>query len=280
MGNRKNAAIVLILIGFLTLLLPFHAPGSTSDDGQARHGARPGELFLAGNAMEDIALAKKAAKSNNKLMLVVMGGNWCHDSRALASRLYEQPLDAVIKENYETVFVDVGYLDKGRDVITSFGIPAYYATPTVLIVDPDSGQVINDNNRHQWANASEIGMDDSVAYFQLMASTDPVVSQADTETSEELRKLQDEIAMFEQRQADRLYKAYAVLSPMLLAYKNGEKDESFDKTWSEVRAFRYRVPADIDALETEAIQRVSAGETDIRLDYPIYPAFEWENKTP
>src|SRR5210317_356036 len=149
MGKRENATIVVILAGLLALLLPLHAPGSATDDRQASHDAIPGELYLAGNAMKDIALAKKAAISNNKLMLVIMGANWCHDSRALASRLHTQPLDAVIEERYETVFVDVGYLDKGRDVITSFGIPAYYATPTVLVVEPSSGQVINDKNRHQ-----------------------------------------------------------------------------------------------------------------------------------
>jgi hypothetical protein len=46
----------------------------------------------------------------------MMGANWCHDSRALASRIYEEPLSTIINEHYETLFVDVGYLENGRHI--------------------------------------------------------------------------------------------------------------------------------------------------------------------
>lgn len=237
-----------------------------------------GKRYIASDAMADVESATQLARHNGKRLLVVMGANWCHDSRALASQLYTQPLSDVISEHYELVFVDVGYLEKGRNVIVGFGVPAYYATPTVLIVDPVSGRLVNNENRHQWANAALIGMDESLAYFQMMAEIEPDDSQ--DVVPAELQKLLDEIRAFEQQQADRLFTAYAVLSPLLKAYDKGEDAGDFEATWNEVRDFRYQIPGDTAALQAEARQRVLAGETGIRLNYPVYPAFRWEDNSP
>ena len=127
-----------------------HASEHVSVDDSMVSAANSGELYLPSeDAMADLSAALDAARKSNRLLLVMMGANWCHDSRALASRVYEEPLGTTINEHYETLFVDVGYLENGRDVITSLGSHVYYATPTVLIVDPVSGQVINASNRHQ-----------------------------------------------------------------------------------------------------------------------------------
>ena len=205
-----------------------------------------------------------------------MGANWCHDSRALASRLQKEPLMSLVDESYETIFVDVGYLDKGKDVITSLGEPVYYATPTVLIVDPVSGQLLNVQNRHQWADANNISMEESVEYFRQFANSDPGSLQDSIEITAELQELLAEIDAFEQLQADRLYAAYGVLGPMLELYSNGERDKFSDKYWSAVRDFRYKVPADVNALRSQAYERVAQGDSNIKLEYPKYRAFPWE----
>ncbi|MGB5489115.1 MAG: hypothetical protein WBN06_17120, partial [Lysobacterales bacterium] len=217
-----------------------------------------------------------AARESNKLALVIMGANWCHDSRALAARIYEEPLSTTIDEQYEIIFIDVGYLEKGKDVITRLGIAAYYATPTVLIVEPVSGQVVNAGNRHQWANAASISMQESVAYFGQFTNTDLATLQGDEVIDEDLQHLLMEIDAFEQIQAERLYQAYAVLAPMLKAYKEGDKNAFSDATWNEVRDYRYKIPIDIEALRAEARTRVAAGETDIKLAYPVYRSFSWD----
>jgi len=236
--------------------------------------AKSGERYLpAENVMLELSAARQNARENDKLLLVIMGANWCHDSRALASRIYKKPLSKLIAEHYETIFIDVGYLEKGKDVINSLGLPVYYATPTVLIVDPVSGQLLNRKNRHQWANAANISMQDSVEYFQQMSKTGPAETN---EISESLQLLLAEVDAFEQLQADRLYEAYAMLGPMLRAYKEGDKEAFSKARWNEVREFRYEVPADLDTLRAEAYQRSSAGETNIKLNYPRYPAFSWE----
>jgi len=281
--NTTRSMIYFLLTPLLSAGLSVagmvHASESVSTDDSTLSAAKSGELYLPSeDAMADLSVALDAARNSNRLLLVMVGANWCHDSRALASRVYEEPLSTTINEHYETLFVDVGYLENGRDVITSLGSPVYYATPTVLIVDPVSGQVINASNRHQWANAASISMEESLEYFRQFANTDLESLQNEQEVDEDLQLLLLEIEAFEQLQADRLYEAYAVLAPMLRAYKAGDKEAFSEETWNEVRDFRYRIPADVEALRTEARQRVAAGETDIKLNYPVYPAFPWDSQ--
>ena len=248
-------------------------------DDSAKSAAKPGELYLpSDDAMADLAEALEAARNSNRLLLVMMGANWCHDSRALASRVYELPLSTTINEHFETLFVDVGFLENGKDVISSLGSPVYYATPTVLIVDPLSGRVINASNRHQWANAASISMEESLEYFREFANTDLTSFQNEQVVDANLQQLLIEIEAFEQLQADRLYEAYAVLAPMLRAYKAGDKEAFSEETWNEVRDFRYKIPADVETLQTEARARVANGETNIKLNYPVYPAFSWDSQ--
>jgi hypothetical protein len=241
------------------------------------HAADSGSLYLpSADAMADVDRAMVSARDADKLVLVVMGANWCHDSRALASRLYQQPLKSLIEEHYETVFVDVGYLDQGREVISSIGPPVYYATPTVLIVDPVSRRLVNADDRHQWGHADTISMEESVDYFVQMSAADRISIRAEQDPAGELQELLSAIDSFERLQAERLYAAYRIIGPMLEAYKAGEAPEQFDAYWEEVRAYRMRVPEDIDALRREAKKRVAAGESDIRLNYPEYAKFTGE----
>lgn len=274
--------ITYFLLGVVLSTGFIHAPVLLAADGGGTTKAEPapaqsGTMYLpSDDPMAELAAKLNTAKENNKRLLVVMGGNWCHDSRALASRLYEEPLGTTIEAHYETLFVDVGYLQKGKEVITSLGIPVYYATPTVLIVNPDTGRVINAHNRHQWGDAATISMADSLEYFRQFADIELSTSQNETVVDAQLQELLTEIGVFEQEQADRLYGAYAVLAPMLRAYKEGDRGAFSDELWNEVRDFRYKVPVDLDALRAQARAGVAAGETDVKLNYPVYPAFSWD----
>ena len=118
-------------------------------------------------------------------------------------------------------------------------------------------------------------MEESLEYFRQFANTDLTSLQNEQETDEELQQLLIEIDAFEQLQADRLYEAYTVLAPMLRAYKAGDKEAFSEETWNEVRDFRYKIPADIKTLQTEARARAATGESNIKLNYPVYPAFSW-----
>lgn len=281
MTNFKPLLSSIIAVSMsLTLFASVHALAE-DDTSAEKPDSTPeelGELYLPSHdPMAAVAAVIEAAKKNDKLALVIMGANWCHDSRGLASRFHQEPMKTVIDENYETIFVDVGYLNKGKSIIESLGPPVYYATPTVLIIDPVSGQMVNENNRHQWADAFSISMEDTVAYFEQMAAVDLAPLRAGNQESADLQQLLDEIDKFEQTQADRLYKAYAILGPMLKEYKEGNKEAFSESTWDEVRDFRYKVAADIDDLREQAREREAAGESNVALIYPTYPPFSWDN---
>jgi hypothetical protein len=146
----------------------------------------------------------------------------------------------------------------------------------VLIVDPLSRQVLNADNRNQWGNAYTISMKESVDYFTQFSEAGQSALQSDDEPDENLQKLLADIEAFEEIQAARLYEAYAVLTPMIKAYKGGDDKAFSEKTWNEVRDYRFKVSEDVVALRAEARERVAAGETDIQLSYPVYPAFSWD----
>lgn len=225
--------------------------------------------------LADVQEALSRAGENNRLALVVLGANWCHDSRALAARLHRTPLAEVIEQNYELVLVDVGFYEQGRAVTQQFGVAHYYATPTVLIVDPAGGRLVNDEDRHIWGNAYRIDMPSSVEYFEKWAMNNTVADPAADST--QLKQLYAEIERFEKQLADRVAAGYAVVGPMLAAYKAGNAPEEFDASWDELSAFRNTIPGDIQALRDEAQRRVSEGEEDIQLEYPEYPPLSWES---
>ena len=224
------------------------------------------------NALADVKQALATAGSEDHRALVVLGANWCHDSRALAARLNEPPLAEVIEENYELVFVDVGYYEHGRDVTLEFDVPNFYATPTVLIIDPSTGRLLNDEDRHMWANAYSIDMSSSLEYFEKWAVAEPVAIAA----SPDLELLYAEIDRFEAGLADRVAAGYAVVGPMLEAYKADNAPDDFDERWDELASFRSAVPGAVTRLREEAEQRVAAGEGNIQLDYPTFPPLSWE----
>jgi len=236
-----------------------------------------GRLFQPSvDPLADVQQALSRAEDGDRLALVVLGANWCHDSRALASRLHSSPLAEVIQQHYELVFVDVGFLDKGRAVTQQFGVAHFYATPTVLIIDPSTGQSINGEDRHLWSNAFSVDMSTSVRYFEKWAMSEPAPDPA--EDSTQLTQLYAEIDQFEQQLAERVAAGYAVVGPMLAAYEAGNAPEEFDASWDELRDFRMAIPDGIRELRDEARRRVSEGEEDVQLVFPEYSLLSWESE--
>ena len=240
-----------------------------------------GRLFQPSpDSLAEVQQALDRAEDGDRLALVVLGANWCHDSRALASRLHTPPLAALIQQHYELVFVDVGFLDKGRAVLQQFDVAHFYATPTVLIIDPSSRALVNDEDRHIWGNAYNIDMSSSVRYFEKWAMSDSVADSVtfSAADSAQLRQLYAEIDQFEQQLAERVAAGYAVVGPMLEARVAGNSPEEFDASWDELRDFRTAIPGGIHELRDEARRRVSEGEEDIELVFSEYPLLSWESE--
>ncbi len=242
-----------------------------------------GERYLPSKQqMLDIDNTLSKAKKANKLALIIMGANWCHDSRALATKLFLPEVKDTIESNYELLFVDVGYLTKVKKVITRFGMPVIYATPTVLIIDPKSEQQINGHNMHLWRDADKVSVSNTIEYFTDIADNQQnllaSLSKSNHANKVLLETLNQSINQFEQHQAIRIYKAFTIIGPLLKEKKQGGKAKDFVKHWKAVAALRYKITDDLAVLRQQAIEISSAANSNKKLSFPEYPAFEWELK--
>ena len=122
------------------------------------------------DSMVDIDKAMINARQRGTKVLVVMGANWCHDSRALAARFDKPAFKTLIQDNYELIYVSAGtkpgQKDQNRAVSKRFGVDAIEGTPTVFIALPD-GTVLNQDSAGFWRRADAIPEDMSYAYFDM-----------------------------------------------------------------------------------------------------------------
>jgi thiol-disulfide isomerase/thioredoxin len=126
-----------------------HSTSKEIETGQPE--ASPFDTKADAKAEVDAALAR--AKMGNRMALIVMGANWCHDSRALAGWLAQPRFAAMIVSRYELVYVDVGYKDRNIDIARRFGLKSIKGTPTVMIVN-GNGKLLNKKDAPTWRNAA------------------------------------------------------------------------------------------------------------------------------
>lgn len=109
------------------------------------------------DAMGDVDAALARAAAGGKRVLLVMGGNWCHDSRALAGWLETPRFAALVAERYEPVFVNVGLPQTGDGhnlaVPQRFGLGDLAGTPALLVLTPQ-GHPVNLGTAQSWRNAA------------------------------------------------------------------------------------------------------------------------------
>jgi thioredoxin-like negative regulator of GroEL len=118
--------------------------------------ARPFDANANADAQIEQALATAKTQSG-KMVLVVMGGNWCHDSRALAGWFATPRFAAMLKGRYELVYVDAGMptIGQGKNLHAAkrFGIKKIKGTPTVMILAAN-GKLLNRKDAPKWRNAA------------------------------------------------------------------------------------------------------------------------------
>lgn len=128
---------------------------ATTPDAAAHPEARPYAAEADAGAEVDAALARAA--STNKRVLLVLGANWCHDSRALAGWLETPRFAAMTAQAYETVFVDVGSPQTGAgrnlDIARRFGLAEFPGTPALLVLTA-KGEPVNLDTAATWRNAA------------------------------------------------------------------------------------------------------------------------------
>jgi hypothetical protein len=122
------------------------------------------------DAMADVDAALARASARGTRVLLAMGANWCHDSRALAGWLETPRFAALVAQRYEVVFVDVGSPQTGEgrnlEIARRFGLESFPGTPAVLVLTPD-GMLINRDTAQSWRNAASRSED--AIYTELAA---------------------------------------------------------------------------------------------------------------
>ena len=211
------------------------------------------------NDMERVDQALGRAIKQGKNLLLILGAQWCHDSQGFAAKINEPVVQRVIQQDYETLFIDVGYYKDKRDITQRFGYPTIFATPTVLIIDPGSEMLLNLDTLIRFNNADAIPIEDYVDYFADFS--------AKSYTPNDLTVPLEKLKAFEQTQTQRLIQGYEKLTPYMQADENDELEDKklLSTLWRQVRDFRLQLQKDIHALRR--------GEINV---IPVYAPQAWE----
>ncbi|MEM9705745.1 MAG: serine hydrolase [Pseudomonadota bacterium] len=137
-------------------------------DGAPAGVAEPRPYDPTRNAMDDVNAALERAGASGKRVIVVLGANWCHDSRGLAHKFLASDFQTLFEESYEVVYVDVGRRDRNLDIGARFGVMSLVGTPTVLVMTAN-GEVLNADTVHTWRTAYSKPFDETLAYFREFA---------------------------------------------------------------------------------------------------------------
>ena len=129
----------------------------------------------------DVDAALMRAAEGGKRVLLVMGANWCHDSRALAGWLETERFAALIERKYELVFVNVGMpqTDDGHNIAIAqrFGLEDLPGTPNLLIVTAE-GELVNAGTATTWRNAASREEDAIYDELVMLADSAPIAPPA------------------------------------------------------------------------------------------------------
>ena len=158
---RKLAApaIALVLAGTLGGCVSITSV-STAAPVSARPAADHPEAALytvSADPVAEVDAALALAAARDARVLLVMGANWCHDSRALAGWLETERFAALVADHYELVYVNIGMPQTGDGhnlaIAAHYGLDELPGTPNVLVVTPE-GLLVNPDTATTWRNAA------------------------------------------------------------------------------------------------------------------------------
>ncbi len=224
----------------------------------------------ADDPVAKVKAVQSSALANNKLLMVVIGAQWCHDSTGLSSKFSTEQMQDILNERFETVFIDVGYYQDERAVTELFGYPGYYATPLVMVVDPKTSTLLNLQSLSQFNQADSIPFQQYLNYFSTVGLEKETITQLSRNP---------EVINFAKEQTERLFAGFRKLSPLFKAAVEGElKEFSELKALSEeIYQFRIALQKDIHWLHRQAILDEKSDQVCL-LDFPSYGPFSWELK--
>ncbi len=159
-----NAAFNVAEEALLALGLEAAQRATATAEAPKDHDDDPRPFDRQADASADVDVALARAGIEGKRALIVMGGNWCHDSRGLAGYNEQADIASLIASQYVLVYVDVGQKNRNLDIARRFGVTKLIGTPTVVIAEPD-GTVVNAATAHDWRNAASRSTSEWIDYL-------------------------------------------------------------------------------------------------------------------
>lgn len=228
---------------FAVLILIVAGPARADDE-----HPRPFDENFA--AMDVVNAALAEALATDKRLLLVLGANWCHDSRGLAHHFEDAELAATLEAHFVTRFIDVGWRDRNQDIMRRFGVAAIYATPTVFVIDPADETLLNRDERNFWGSAYSTPIEEARAWFARWAEAQPATGGL-VESSLVYQSMMIEIDIFEEEEGDRLAAAYRDVGAWRIA-DEADRPENYRALDREVEQWRRNLPRDVAQLRQEA----------------------------
>lgn len=190
--------------------------------------------------LQQLSRLEQQAVAEQKLLLLVLGASWCHDSVALLEKFNAPAMATALQQRYQQ--------------------PLYYGTPTVLMIDPVYRQLLNKSDVMHWTNAASLPVTEYQQYFL----TDKVrlqYAKQQLQLAAIPAALQQKIRDFEQQQAKTLAQAYLEVGSLLKAYKESGKPAGaeFKQRWEKLKAFRSNILPQVEQLQQQAL-KLAPGE--------------------
>lgn len=180
-AGLRLAAAPLALLAMLGACAHTTQPSTQHSTQQANHahgGDYPeaASFVVSTDPVGDVDRALALASANNTRVLLIMGANWCHDSRALAGWLETPRLAALVAQSFELVFVNIGMPQTGDGhnlhIARRFGLATLPGTPNLLVLTPD-GNLINPDTATGWRNAASRSEDEIFNELRRLANHAP-----------------------------------------------------------------------------------------------------------
>jgi protein disulfide-isomerase len=96
--------------------------------------------------------ARQLAQAENKFLMVTFGANWCLDCRTLHHHLTTEPVADYARDLFRFVNIDVGKLNRNREVAESLGVSLTRGIPVAIVFDP-GGNLLGTTNDGQLETA-------------------------------------------------------------------------------------------------------------------------------
>jgi thioredoxin-related protein len=120
------------------------------------------------NAAADLRSARERARRSGKLLMVVFGGNWCPDCRALDDRLHESPVREYVQQRFEIVNVNIGNEDANLGIAKDLGVSLKKGVPAAAFFTPD-GKPIGITNQGELEPARQYDVRQVLAFLRRVA---------------------------------------------------------------------------------------------------------------